>query len=178
MRIYTGTGDDGTTGLQGGKRVSKTDSRIMAYGTIDELNAVLGVSIACGITSDMHDVLSKVQNDLFMVGADLSNPSLDHSSNRVSQDMVDQLETNIDMFEDMLEPLTNFILPGGSIAAAHIHNARAVARRAEIQTVLLMKHEKINPLCVVYLNRLSDMLFVLGRLANKKENIGDVIWKV
>lgn len=178
MKIYTRTGDDGMTGIQGGKRLSKSDQRIIAYGSVDEVNTALGISLTYEMDDDMKNLLNSIQNNLFVVGADLSNPNLNDNSNRVSQDMVDSLEENIDTFEEMLQPLTNFILPGGSSLAAHLHHIRAITRRAEIQAVLLMKNEKINPLCVVYLNRLSDMLFVLGRLANKRNGFSDVIWKV
>ena len=177
MKIYTKTGDDGTTGLQGGKRVSKTSQRIAAYGAVDEVNAALGVVLAHDMESDISDVLTAIQNELFIVGADLSNPDSSDVSNRVSQSMICGLEESIDRFTAMLLPLTNFILPGGSALAADLHYARTVARRAEIQAVLLKEGEEINPLCVAYLNRLSDMLFVLARLANKRAGRADVIWK-
>lgn len=178
MKIYTKTGDDGTTGMQGGKRVPKTSQRIIAYGAVDEVNAALGIPLAYGMEKDASDVLTRVQNELFVVGADLSNPDPDDGANRVSQPMVDGLEKNIDEFEGMLPPLSNFVLPGGDVLAAHLHHARTVARRAEIQAVLLKEKEEINPRCVVYLNRLSDLLFVLGRLANRRKNRGDVLWKI
>ena len=177
MKIYTKTGDDGTTGVQGGKRVSKTNQRIIAYGTVDEINAALGLSLAHEMEEDVLNVLITVQNELFVVGSDLSNPNLKDNSSRVSQSMIVNMEKNIDKFTEMLPPLANFILPGGSILAAHLHYTRTIVRRAEIQTILLSKREEINPLCVAYLNRLSDMLFVLGRLINKRENYDDVIWK-
>lgn len=177
MKIYTKTGDGGMTGLQGGKRISKTDQRIIAYGTIDEANAALGISLSHKMDSDMTNILTLIQNNLFVVGADLSNPDMNNDSNRVSQHMIDCMEKDMDKFEEMLTPLTNFILPGGSPLTAHLHHARTIVRRAEIQVAILMKSETINPLCLVYLNRLSDMLFVLGRLANKRAGNNDVIWK-
>ena len=178
MKIYTKTGDGGTTGVQGGKRISKTNPRITAYGAVDEVNSSLGISLAHEMEEDVSDLLRTIQNELFVVGSDLSNPDLTDSSNRVSQPMIDNLEENIDKFSEMLPPLTNFILPGGSVLAAHLHHARTIVRRAEIQTILLKEAEEINPLCVVYLNRLSDLLFVLGRLVNKRKCHDDVIWKI
>lgn len=178
MKIYTKTGDDGTTGVQGGKRISKTNKRIIAYGAVDEVNSALGISLAYEMKEDVSEVLRTVQNELFVLGSDLSNPDPNDVSNRVSQSMIDSLEKNIDKFTEMLPPLTNFILPGGSVLAAHIHHARTIVRRAEIQTTMLKKEEKINPLCTVYLNRLSDLLFVLGRLINKRKGHDDVIWKL
>lgn len=178
MKIYTKTGDDGTTGVQGGKRISKTNQRIVAYGAVDEVNASLGISLTHKTEEDISDILKAIQNELFVVGSDLSNPDLADRSNRVSQPMIDNLEKNIDRFTEMLPPLTNFILPGGSALAAHLHHSRTIVRRAEIYTILLKEAEEINPLCIVYLNRLSDLLFVLGRLANKRKNYDDVIWQI
>ena len=175
VKIYTKTGDDGTTGIQGGRRVQKTNRRIMAYGTVDELNAALGISIAHDTKEMVSDTLTRIQNELFLLGADLSNPDLDDESNRISPHMIECLEGDIDRFEETLLPLSNFILPGGNVLAAHIHHARTVTRRAEIQAILLKEEEAVNPLCMIYLNRLSDLLFVLGRFANRDR--GDIIWK-
>ena len=177
MKIYTKTGDDGNTGLQGNLRISKSHPRILAYGAVDEANAVLGTVPANSLEADMSRVLERVQNDLFVVGADLSNPNLNDVRNRVSLEMVSQLERDIDGFESELEPLANFILPGGSAAASGLHLARTVVRRAEATAVLLAEGDEINPNCLVYLNRLSDLLFVLGRLANKRTGRGDVLWR-
>lgn len=176
MKIYTKTGDDGTTGVQGGPRLPKTDSRIIAYGAVDEINAALGVSLTHAMAGDLSDVLANIQNELFVLGADLSNPDMKNSSNRVSQQMIDGMEETIDRFDEKLPLLTNFILPGGSALAASIHHARTITRRAEIHTLILKEKEEINPLCAVYLNRLSDLLFVLGRFANKQDGGSDVIW--
>ena len=177
MKIYTKTGDDGTTGLQGGKRISKSSNRISAYGSVDEINSILGIVLSHNIDKDLLQLLTKIQNDLFVAGSDLSKPDLSDESNRITNVMIEFLEAKIDEFEKELEPLTNFILPGGNHAASLIHYARTITRRAEIQVVTLSKDEKINDYCIKYLNRLSDLLFVLGRLVNKRNKIPDIIWK-
>lgn len=178
MKIYTKTGDDGTTGLQGNSRVSKSHPRIIAYGTIDEVNAGLGIALTHKIDQDISALLKQIQNELFVVGADLSNPNLTDEKNRVTLDMVLNLEKNIDKFESELTPLTNFILPGGNVAAAQLHHVRTVVRRAEIHTVMLNEQEKINRDCIKYLNRLSDLFFVLGRVLNKRNGQKDILWKI
>jgi len=177
LKIYTKTGDDGTTGLQGGKRISKSCNRISAYGSVDEINSILGIVLSHNIDKDLLQLLTKIQNDLFVAGSDLSKPDLSDESNRITNVMIEFLEAKIDEFEKELEPLTNFILPGGNHAASLIHYARTITRRAEIQVVTLSKDEKINDYCIKYLNRLSDLLFVLGRLVNKRNKIPDIIWK-
>ena len=179
MKIYTRTGDDGNTGLQGNLRIAKSHPRIASYGAVDEANAAVGVALA-GVTDedDVVSVLTKVQNDLFLVGADLSNPNLNDVKNRVSLEMIKILETYIDKFEAELPALTSFILPCGDAMAAHIHYARTVVRRAETQTVLLSENDEINSNCIKYLNRLSDLLFVLGRVINQQRGVSDVPWKV
>lgn len=177
MKIYTKTGDDGTTGLQGDIRISKTHPRIIAYGTIDEANASLGIVLSYDLDSDIANILHKIQNELFIAGADLSNSNLDQTENRVSASMTDSIEQAIDQFEKELSPLTNFILPGGDIAASQIHYTRTVVRRAEIHIVSLKENEKINEDCLKYINRLSDLLFVLGRVINKRKGKKDIIWK-
>lgn len=177
MKIYTKTGDDGTTGLQGGKRVSKSDLRIIAYGAVDETNSTLGVALSHDTDSDIRELLTRIQNELFVAGSDLSNPDLGKSDNRVTEKMVENLEKNIDRFEAELNPLTNFILPGGHQVAAHLHMARTVARRAETDVVALSKDEQINLHCQKYLNRLSDLLFVLARVVNKRNGTSDIVWK-
>ncbi len=176
MKIYTRTGDGGDTGLQGGLRVSKSHPRIAAYGAVDETNAILGVVLASPIDRDLRSAMREIQNDLFVVGADLSNPDPDDTNNRVSQDMVCRLESCIDRFESELPPLANFILPGGEPAAAYLHHARTVTRRAEALTVQLGREAGINPNCTAYLNRLSDLLFVAGRLVNKRRGTKDIVW--
>ena len=177
MKIYTKTGDDGTTGLQGGKRVSKSDLRIIAYGAVDETNSSLGVVLSGSIDADIRELLTKIQNELFVAGSDLSNPDLGKQENRVTEKMVENLEKNIDRFEAELNPLTNFILPGGHQIASHLHMARTVARRAETNVVALSKDERINSHCQKYLNRLSDLLFVLARVVNKRNGTSDIVWK-
>ncbi|MBS3922215.1 MAG: cob(I)yrinic acid a,c-diamide adenosyltransferase [Nitrosarchaeum sp.] len=178
MKIYTKTGDDGTTGLQGNSRVSKANSRIIAYGSIDESNAVLGIVLSYEIDPDIAFLLKSIQNELFVVGADLSNPNLNDKKNRVTLDMILNLEKNIDKYEAELTPLSNFILPGGNILASNIHHVRTIIRRAETNIVILNQQEKINQNCIKYVNRLSDLFFVLGRVLNKRNGQKDIIWKV
>ena len=178
MKIYTKTGDDGTTGLQGNSRVSKSHPRIIAYGTIDEANAGLGIVLSYKLDKDIAMLLNLIQNELFVVGADLSNPNLENQKNRVTLDMIDNLEKNIDKYEKELPSLTNFILPGGNIIASQLHHVRTVIRRAETYLVLLSEQEKINNNCIKYVNRLSDLFFVLGRILNKRSGQKDIIWKV
>jgi cob(I)alamin adenosyltransferase len=178
MKIYTKTGDDGNTGLQGNYRIAKSHPRILAYGTVDEANAALGIVLTNSLDEDVTNLLTKIQNDLFVVGADLSNPNLNDVKNRVSLDLIEVLEQHIDKFELELPPLTNFILPGGDVAAAQLHYVRTVIRRAETQTVQLSEKDEINSNCIKYLNRLSDLFFVMGRLINKRKNRDDVVWKI
>ena len=178
MKIYTKTGDDGNTGLQGNLRISKSHSRIKSYGMVDEANAALGIVLSHSLDKDIEETLENIQNDLFVVGADLSNPNLNDAKNRVSLELVEQLETKIDKFELELEPLTNFILPGGDLAAAQIHYTRTIVRRVETQTVELAETDEINANCIRYLNRLSDLFFVIGRLINKRKGRQDILWKV
>ncbi|MBI5859247.1 MAG: cob(I)yrinic acid a,c-diamide adenosyltransferase [Nitrosarchaeum sp.] len=177
MKIYTKTGDDGTTGLQGNSRVLKSHPRIIAYGTIDESNAVLGIVLSYELDQDIAMLLNLIQNELFIVGADLSNPNLEDKQNRVTPDMIYNLEKNIDKYEGELSPLTNFILPGGNIVASELHHVRTIIRRAETCIVLLSDQEKINRNCIKYVNRLSDLFFVLGRVINKRSGKNDTIWK-
>ena len=177
MKIYTKTGDDGTTGLIGNKRVKKSNPRIATYGVVDELNAALGIILSSKLGKDIRDLLTKIQNDLFVVGADLANPNLDSKSNRVTSEMVTFLEKEIDRLEEKLSPITFFILPGGDLIASQIHMARAICRRAEINVVNLSEVDKINNECLVYMNRLSDLLFVVARTINKRKKISDVAWK-
>ncbi len=183
MKIYTKTGDKGETGLIGGKRVSKADPRIIAYGAVDELNSSIGLAASFLRSeeqfSDLVDVLVQVQNDLFVVGSDLADPSFQKAGKtpRIDEKMASALEPVIDRFESELEPITFFILPGGSVEASLLHQARGVARRAETAVVLLSKGQTINPTIVVYLNRLSDLIFVAARLANKRLGVPDVAWR-
>ena len=176
MKIYTKTGDDGNTGLQGNLRIGKSHPRIISYGAVDEANASLGIVLTNSLDDDVSIILNKIQNDLFLVGADLSNPNLNDVKNRVSLEMIQNLEQHIDKFELELPQLTNFILPGGDPSAAQLHYVRTVVRRAESQTVLLSEKDEINSNCIKYLNRLSDLFFVMGRLINKRKNREDVTW--
>ena len=178
MKIYTKTGDGGNTGLQGNFRIAKSHPRIISYGTVDEANAALGIVLTNSLDDDIIEILTKIQNDLFLVGADLSNPNLSDVKNRVTLDMVKKLEQHIDKFELELPLLTNFILPGGYVAAAQLHYVRTVVRRAETQVVQLSEKDEINSNCIKYLNRLSDLFFVMGRLINKRKDIDDIPWKI
>lgn len=177
MKIYTKTGDDGTTGLQGGKRVSKSDLRIIAYGAIDEINSCLGIVLSHDLDDDIKSLLTRIQNELFVAGSDLSDSNLENKKNRVTESMIENLESSIDRFDKELKPLSNFILPGGHKTASYLHLARTVTRRAETQVIALANREKINPFCEIYLNRLSDLLFVLARTINKRSGTQDIVWK-
>lgn len=177
MKIYTKTGDDGTTGLQGGTRISKSNIRIKAYGAVDEINATIGAILSNKFDNELEKLLKNIQNELFVAGSDLSNPDLSSKKNRVTSEMVKNLEKNIDLLENDLPPITNFILPGGHEIASLIHVARTITRRAETQVISLDESEKVNEDCKKYLNRLSDLLFVLARLVNKKNGFEDIIWK-
>ena len=184
-RIYTRTGDDGTTALVDMSRTSKQDLRLVAYGTVDEANAAIGVAVAAGgLADDVVDTLVRVQNDLFDVGADLGNPVVPappHPPLRVTPPYLDWLEERIDGFNDRLPALRSFVLPGGTLGAAQLHVARTVVRRAEraAWAALDVHGATMNPLTAHYLNRLSDLLFVLSRVANVGEGgaAHDVLWK-
>jgi cob(I)alamin adenosyltransferase len=181
-RIYTRTGDAGDTGLFGGRRVSKDDPRVAAYGAVDELNAVLGVARAAEPPRGIAAVLDRLQHYLFDVGSELATPpeaavtAKAHVS-RVGPDWVAALEQEIDRFEDALPPLRAFVLPGGTPAAAALHLARTVARRAERDIVTLAAREPVNPELLKFVNRLSDLLFVLARAANHAAGRPDVEWR-
>lgn len=185
MKIYTRTGDKGETGLIGGKRVSKNDPRIVAYGCVDELNSNIGLVIALlknrNLFSDLVDILILIQNELFIVGSDLADPnySLENKSEtpRVQEKMALHLESIIDRFEKELKPITFFILPGGSIEASSLHVTRSIARRTETAVATVSKDQTINPAILIYLNRLSDFMFIAARLLNKRLGIEDVAWK-
>jgi len=177
MKIYTKTGDDGTTGLQGGNRISKSNPRIVAYGAVDEINSSLGIVLSNSLDNDIKELLTKIQNDLFVAGSDLSNPDMTVSKNRITSEMVEYLEGKIDQLEKELTPITKFILPGGHLIASQVHFARAVTRRAETMVITLSEKENVNVECKKYLNRLSDLLFVLARVINKRNGITDVFWK-
>jgi cob(I)alamin adenosyltransferase len=180
VKIYTKTGDDGRTGLLGRGRLSKDAPRIEAYGTVDELNAVLGTARAAGLDPAAADLVGRLQDALFVVGSALADPDPDgpyHSA--ITPDHVGQLEAWIDAIEAELPPLTRFILPGGSPAASQVHLARTVCRRAERRVVTLSRQadEHVPDALIVYLNRLSDLLFVLARAVNHRAGIDDIPWK-
>jgi len=177
LKIYTKTGDDGKTNLQSKKRVSKSNPRILAYGAIDEINSAIGIVLSHDLDDDIQILLTQIQNELFVAGADLSNPELTDKKNRITENMIEVMEQKIDNLEKEVSPLTNFILPGGHITASNIHLARTITRRAESLTVALSSHEKINEHCQIYLNRLSDLLFVLARVINKRTQKNDIVWK-
>jgi len=177
MKIYTKTGDDGKTSLFDNTRVWKSHDRIMSYGAIDELNSTLGIVLAMKLDNDLNEIVSKIQNDLFIVGSDLANPDMNNQEIRTTKKMVSILEDMIDKLENELSELTSFILPGGTILASIIHLARTIARRAETHVVALSQNEEITNESFIYLNRLSDLLFIIARIINKRNNIKDVIWK-
>ncbi len=176
MKIYTRTGDDGSTGLWGGKRVSKDSLRVHAYGSIDECNAALGLVRTTGVGAELDAMLAQIQNELFVVGADLASPDAKTKIDRVDQQSVQALEQHIDSLEAQLAPLQQFILPGGTQAAAQLHLARTICRRAERWTVSLAHEEAINEHVLQYINRLSDLLFVMARAANAQAHVQDVPW--
>jgi cob(I)alamin adenosyltransferase len=176
MKIYTRTGDGGETGLFGGQRVPKDDLRVHAYGTADECNAALGLARAAGLAPELDELLAHVQAQLFVVGADLATPGESATIPRVDAAEVAFLEEAIDHLEDGLEPLRQFILPGGTPAAAQLHLARTVCRRAERWAVSLAREEPVSAQVLAYLNRLSDFLFVAARAANARANTPDVPW--
>lgn len=179
-KIYTRGGDKGMTSLGNGERVPKHDLRVEAYGAVDEANAAIGLARLHTSGTDLDAMLSRIQNDLFDLGADLSTPEDEESGRRrpalrVTQIQVDRLEAEIDALNARLSPLTSFVLPGGSPAAAYLHLARTIVRRAERLTTALQDAETINPAALTYINRLSDHLFVAGRHANQ-DGTADVLW--
>lgn len=186
-KIYTRTGDDGSTGLVDGSRVSKGDTRLIAIGEVDEANSALGVAIAALHADATDDALvadfQRIQNDLFDLGADIATPQAEGATDfapsprelRIIQSQIDWLEAAIDKANETVPPLTSFILPGGHIAAAHLQVARAITRRAERALVIAAQDVAINPLAMTYLNRLSDYQFVMCRLINHARG-GDILW--
>ena len=180
MKIYTRTGDDGTTGLFGGTRVRKDDARVEAYGTVDETSAAIGVARAIGAHATMDALLGQLQDDLFTLGAELACvPGKEENLRMRLLDEADgqRLEAAIDEAEDGLPPLTSFVLSGGTPTAAALHLARTVARRAERRTLEAARHTPVRPAVIIYLNRLSDLLFTLARRANHLNGVNDVPWK-
>jgi cob(I)alamin adenosyltransferase len=178
MKIYTKTGDTGETGLFKGPRVPKHDLRVEAYGNVDECNAVIGVALCHVQHPHLRTVLQEVQNDLFEVGADLATPPQQQQDERwrIDAQMTQKLEQHIDAFEATLPELTNFILPGGSMAGAYLHYARTVCRRAERSVTRLAAEQNMNPEIIRYLNRLSDLLFVLARAENQHCKSPEITW--
>jgi len=177
VKIYTKTGDGGKTSLFDNSRVWKSDERISSYGTIDELNSILGIAISLDLDSEIKKILVKIQNDLFIVGSDLANPDMSNTKIRTTEDMVEFLEDKIDTLEVELPDLVSFILPGGTLSSSILHLSRTVSRRSETHVVALSQKEEINKISCVYLNRLSDLLFILARIINKRKDIADIIWK-
>ena len=180
-RIYTRTGDDGTTALADGTRTDKTDSRLVAYADVEEANCAIGVAMSIGPAPDVTELLSRIQNELFDVGADLANPITDapppYPPLRIDASYIGALEEACDRYNEELPTLRSFVLPGGTPAAALLHTARTVTRRAERSAwSAVSEHgDSVNPLAARYLNRLSDLLFILGRRVNVDR--GDVLWK-
>jgi cob(I)alamin adenosyltransferase len=181
VKIYTKTGDDGSTGLFGNERVAKDAPRVETYGTVDEANSVIGTALAAGAPADLARVLLDLQARLFDLGADLATPRGDRPDPsylaRIDEGHIGALENLIDRFDAELPPLTNFILPGGTVTAAHLHQARAVTRRAERLLVALARAEDVGPCVIRFVNRLSDLLFVLARWANQAAGVPDVPWR-
>ena len=181
MKIYTRTGDAGQTGLFGGGRVYKDDPRVEAYGEVDELNAFLGAARAVEVMPRIDEVLVPIQRDLFSIGALLATPNLEKMHDHLAKAQIDDarivsLEKEIDACDRELEPLRAFIVPGGTPKAASLHVARTVCRRAERRVIHLQREVEIPPIVVVYLNRLSDLLFTLARVANTRGGAGEVTW--
>jgi cob(I)alamin adenosyltransferase len=172
-KIYTRTGDDGSTGLGDGARVSKDSARVTAYGTVDEANSAIGIVLACEIPEPIRDVLVAVQHQLFDLGGELCIPG--HSA--IFDADIEALEDTLDRFNADLPPLKDFILPGGGMAAAQAHLARTICRRAEREVVTLSHHDAVRPEAIRYLNRLSDLLFVLCRVLARESGHGEVLWR-
>ena len=180
MKIYTKTGDAGTTGLFGGPRVAKNDPRICAYGSVDELNAVIGIARSTSLGEKLDSILSSVQHQLFSMGAELATPNPEeHGLKWSGHEHVEKMERWIDEMESSLKPLRNFILPGGTTQAAHLHLARTVCRRTEREIVGFSRDRSVSDAShiVIFLNRLSDLLFVMARFANHQVGVVDVVWE-
>ena len=171
-KIYTRTGDDGTTGLGDGTRVAKDSARVNAYGTVDEANSCIGLLLAADVPDDIRVLLTRVQHQLFDLGGELCIPG--HAA--IHDADVDALEARLDHYNDDLPALKDFILPGGGEAAARCHIARTVVRRAERDAVTLSRHDAVRPQAIRYLNRLSDLLFVLARVLARSSGHGEVLW--
>ncbi|MBI5324368.1 MAG: cob(I)yrinic acid a,c-diamide adenosyltransferase [Ignavibacteriae bacterium] len=180
MKIYTKTGDDGTTGLFSGERVLKSSLRVEAYGTVDELNTILGIIASNNPDNKLVEPVRRIQNLLFNLGSDLATPEHSKMGNKIERikiDDIEWLEKIIDEFEIELPVLKNFILPGGSAVSAYFHNARTVCRRAERLVVRLSHEETVNDVLIKFINRLSDLFFVMARFANHLSGIEDIKWE-
>src|SRR4249919_208469 len=171
-KIYTKTGDDGSTGLGDGSRVSKDSARVIAYGTVDEANSAIGLILACDIPEPVRKILVSVQHHMFDLGGELCIPG--HKA--IFDADIEHLEKTLDAFNADLPPLKDFILPGGDLAAAHCHLARTICRRAEREVVTLSHHDAVRPEAIRYLNRLSDLLFVIARVLARASGRGEVLW--
>ena len=171
-KIYTRTGDDGTTGLGDGSRVAKDSARVSAYGTVDEANSAIGLLLAAGLPDDVRDLLTAIQHQLFDLGGELCIPG--HAA--IEDADVERLEKHLDRYNADLPALKDFILPGGGEAAARCHMARTIVRRAERETVTLSHHDSVRPQAVRYLHRLSDLLFVLARVLARADGQGETLW--
>ena len=176
MKIYTKTGDEGKTSLFDNTRVWKSHDRIMSYGAVDELNSSIGIALSLELDNELKEILVRIQNDLFIVGSDLANPDISNKTTRTTEEMVTFLEDKIDLLEPQLSELTSFILPGGSLLASILHLSRTISRRAETHVVSLLRTEEINKFAGIYLNRVSDLMFVLARIVNHRKSIPDVVW--
>ena len=176
MKLYTRSGDDGTTGLIGGGRVFKDDLRVAAYGSIDEANAAIGAAVAACHDALTAAMLREIQSELFVLGAELATPPGQNVQRPLGVAPVARLEKWIDEASDEVPPLQNFILPGGTPVAAALHVARTVCRRAERAVVSLSRKQRVSPGAVIYLNRLSDLLFALARRANHRAGVADIPW--
>ncbi len=177
MPIYTKFGDKGNTALLGGAVVPKDDPRVEAYGSVDELNAVLGMVIAFNDVQEVNESLTQIQNDLFTIGAELASPNSSSNLKTIDPKRTLEMEKEIDSMDLQLAKLTNFILPGGSKTASLLHSARTVCRRAERSIVSLSQEEKINPEIIIYINRLGDLILTQARFVNYKKDEKEVIWK-
>ncbi len=178
MKIYTRTGDKGETGLIGGKRVAKDDARIEATGQVDELSSVIGIVIAFSDDMELREALTKIQRTLFVVGADLATPAGEKIAiPRLSPSKVSELEALIDKADAELPKIQSFVLPGGSKTASLMHLARTICRKAERTVITLNRYDKVNEAVPIYLNRLSDLLFVLARSINYKKKIPETLWR-
>lgn len=178
-KLYTRKGDDGSTALGGGQRVPKESLRVIAYGTVDELNSAIGVAAASGLAARLAETLPVIQNELFHLGSDLcflEKDKVKHKIPQIEERHILQLEGWIDEFNEAVGPLENFILPGGAIGAAHLHLARTICRRGERAVIALARHEPIGEQVLPYLNRLSDLLFVMARYENKHRGLAEPLW--